>query len=100
MKASAREALSTIRRCIAADRVRVLPHFRARLAERGLLWSGILAVIDSPLPTTADGHDDCARDRWKIRGRSADGQRAGLVCVIDRSTSADLAVFVTIFWED
>lgn len=100
MNASAGEALSTIRRCIAADRVRVLPHFRARLAERGLLLADILTVFDKPVSIIADGHDDWARDRWKIRGRTADDGRATLVCVIDRSPSGVLTVLVTMFWED
>ena len=91
-------SLSTIRRCIAADRVRVLDHFRERMDVRGLVWADVLALIDDPADVRGDGEDDWGRPRWIIAGPGARGDRAGLVCAIGRDKSGVVTVFVTMFW--
>ncbi|MFM9957269.1 MAG: DUF4258 domain-containing protein [Phycisphaerales bacterium] len=100
MNADTRKAVSTIRRCVAADRVMLTRHFRVRLAERGVLWADVRAVVDAPASARVDGMDDAGRSRWIVEGRAADGVSMGLVCVIGRDDAGDLAVFVTAFWED
>lgn len=100
MDKPARQALSTIRRCIARDRVRLTMHFRVRLTERGVLWADVLAMFDEPSGALADGVDDEGRARWIVRGKSADGTMMGVVCAIGRNESGELTVFVTAFWEN
>lgn len=100
MADDARKALATIRRCVASDRVRVLPHFARRLDQRGMVWADVLAVIDAPDAVRADGHDGWGRPRWILTGEAGDGLPIRLVCVIGRDAAGELTVFVTIFWED
>jgi uncharacterized DUF497 family protein len=95
-----RQALSTIRRCVAADRIRLTMHFRVRLTERGVLWADVLAVVDDPTDARGDGTDDAGRSRWIVSGRAADGTAMGLVCAIGRDDAGELTVFITAFWED
>ena len=61
MGADTRKALSTIRRCIAADRVRLLPHFTERMGARGMTWPDVLAVFDAPADVRHGGADDWGR---------------------------------------
>ncbi len=96
----ARQAHSTIRRCVAADRIRLTQLFRVRLVERGVLWADVLSLVDSPVEMRGDGYDDQGRSRWILSGRAADGIEMGLVCVIGRDEAGELVVFVTAFWED
>lgn len=98
MDADARTALSTIRRCIAAGRIRLLDHFTRRMDVRGLVWADVLALIDDPADVRGDGADDWGRPRWIIAGPGADGGRVGLVCVIGRDKAGAVTVFVTMFW--
>ena len=100
MDKPSRQALSTMRRCIAADRVRLTRHFRVRLAERGVLWADVLTVVDAPAGVRGDGFDDAGRSRWIVNGKAADGTAMGLVCAIGRDSDGALTVFVTAFWED
>lgn len=100
MDKPARQALSTIRRCIAADRVRLTMHFRVRLVERGVLWTDVLTVVDAPSSVRGDGTDDLGRTRWIVNGHAADGTAMGLVCALGRDEAGELAVFITAFWED
>lgn len=100
MNAQARKALSTIRRCIARDRVRLTWHFRVRLAERGFLWGDVLSVFDSPSAVRADGFDQQGRARWIVTGPAADGSPIGMVCAIGRDAGGALTVFITVYRED
>lgn len=100
MDPATRRALATIRRCIAADRVRLTMLFRVRLTERGVLWADVLAVFEAPPSMTADGFDGQGRARWIVRGEAADGTAMGLVCAIGRNDGGAVTVFVTAFWED
>jgi hypothetical protein len=100
MDGPARRALATIRRCIAADRVRLMRHFRVRLAGRGLLWPDVLTVVDAPTGARSDGFDNEGRARWIITGTAADGTPMGMVCAIGRDDAGDLTVFITAYWED
>jgi len=94
MDAKAREALHTIRDCCAQDRFRLLPHFRKRMAQRGLLWPDILAVLDEPEDVRGGKHDRHRRPKWIIRGTAIDGLAIEFVCVLD---DGELAVFITIY---
>lgn len=100
MNAVARGALSTIRQCLAADRIRLTRHFRVRLAERGAFWTDVASVIDAPRSVKGDGVDESGRSRWVISGKAADGTAMGLVCAIGRDDAGELTVFITAFWED
>lgn len=100
MTPQARQALQTIRRCVAADRIRLTRHFRIRLAERGAFWADVVAVLDRPATVRGDGIDEAGRSRWIVSGRAADGAAMGLVCAIGRDHAGELTVFITAFWED
>lgn len=99
MDKNARQALSTIGRCLEADRIRLTLHFRVRLAERGVLWPDVLTLFDKPAKVEADGYDDAGRARWIIGGKAADGEAMSLVCAIGRDDAGELTVFITAFWE-
>ena len=100
MDARARHALSTIRRCIAADHVRVLPHFAHRMDARGIVWADVRTIIDDPRTVTGDGDDDWGRPRWILSGGTVRGGVLGLVCVLGKDKAGIVTVFVTAFWED
>jgi hypothetical protein len=100
MDKTARQALATIRRCIAVDRVRLTLHFRVRLAERGQLWADVPTVVEAPSDVSGDGVDDAGRSRWILRGRAADGSEVGLVCAVGRDAQGELTVFITAVWVD
>jgi hypothetical protein len=100
MDRAARQAVTTIRRCIRLDRVRLTVHFRARLAERALLWADLHSLFDAPSGAAPDGWDDQGRARWVVGGEAADGTRMGIVCAIGRDAEGAMTVFVTAFWED
>lgn len=99
MTPEARKTLRTIRRCVAADRVLVLPHFIQRMDERGLVWPDVLTVLDAPATVQADGMDDWGRPRWIVSGEAADGLSASMVCVLSRDARGESTVFITLFWE-
>ena len=63
MDAKARKALSIIRKCVAAERFTLLPHFRERMTWRGLLWSDVLAVLDSPADVRDGGQERFGRPK-------------------------------------
>jgi Domain of unknown function (DUF4258) len=99
MNTNAKRALSTIRRCIKAERFRLSEHFTKRMDERGMLWADVLAAMDLPARVEADGFDDAARSRWIVHGPAADGSAIGIVCAIGRDERGELTVFITLFWE-
>lgn len=100
MSTDARNALRTIRRCLADGRYRLTRHFWVRLAERGAFWADVAAVIDAPASAKADGLDEAGRSRWIVSGKAADGAAMGLVCAIGRDDAGEMTVFVTGFWQD
>ena len=99
MNAEARNALRTIRRCVAEGRYRLMRHFRVRMAQRGMCWPDVLVVIDTPTDARPDGIDDAGRSRWIVSGQSADGIGMELVCAIGRDAAGELTVFITAYWE-
>jgi len=99
MDADARRALRTIHRCIEAGRFRLTAHFRQRMAERGIVWPDLLAIVDGPAEVKADGADDWGRARWIMSGEAANGEPVDLVCVLDRNDAGELVVFITIYWK-
>ena len=54
---TAATALKIIRSCVSAGRVILKDHFVERLAQRGMFWSDVLAIIDSPRGIRTDGDD-------------------------------------------
>lgn len=100
MDAESRKALAIIRECVAADRFRVLPHFRKRMARRGLLWPDILTVLDDPTHVRDDGLDRYDRPKWIVGGNAADGLPVEVVCVLDYDERGDATVFITLYWKD
>ncbi len=87
----------TIRACVGAGRYQLLVHYRERLAERGLLWSDVLAVLDEPAAIHDAGDDRFGRPKWLINGEAADGLPLEFVCVLDRDARGVVTVFVTIY---
>ncbi len=100
MDPHARNALSTVRRCIAAGRVVLFQHFTRRLDQRGMFWPDVLAVFDDPDSVRADGFDDWGRARWIVSGAAADESPIDVVCLIDRDAKGELTLFVTIYRMD
>src|SRR5687767_7893034 len=97
MDAKARRALSTIRKCVAADRFMLLAHFTERMSHRGLVWPDVRTVLDTPKDMRAGGKEKYGRPKWIISGTTADGLGIEIVCVLDRDERGDLTVFITIY---
>lgn len=98
MDAKAKRALSTLRRCVAQDRVGMSRHFKERMEQRGLLWPDILVVIDAPSAVRPDGLDRFGRPKWILTGRATDGLGLEIVFAI-RTEPDEAGVFITIYWE-
>ena len=97
MDAKARKALALIQDCVATDRYLVLPHFRKRMARRGLVWPDMLAVLDDPDGVRSDGRDDWSRPKWVVNGMATDGLSVEMVCVLDVDDDGDMTVFITVY---
>lgn len=97
MDAKARRALLTIRACVALGRFLVLPHFRQRLAQRGLLWTDVLTILEEPGAVAFDGCDDWRRPKWRLSGTAADGETLTVVCVLDVDERGETTVFITVY---
>jgi hypothetical protein len=99
MNASAQAALVAVRESLRAGRYRMTPHFRQRLAERGILWVDILSVFDAPTTVRDGGDDDYGRPKWNIAGRAADGLPVEVVCALDRDERGRWTVLITVYFE-
>lgn len=97
MDRKASRAMLTIRAGVGAGHFLVLAHFRERLAERGLVWSDVLAVLDEPADVHDGGADDFGRSKWLVSGTAADGLPLEFVCVLDADPRGKVVVFVTIY---
>lgn len=97
MNAEAKQALETIRECVAAEQYRLLIHFRLRMATRGLVWPDVLAALDDPKDVRYDGPDRHERPKWIVSGVAADGLAVEFVCVLDEDDSGGWTVFITIY---
>ncbi|MEP0846708.1 MAG: DUF4258 domain-containing protein [Phycisphaerae bacterium] len=97
MDARARNALDSIRRCVAAGRYVLLAHFTQRMDERGLFWPDVRAILDRPADVCDGGPERWGRPKWIVAGESADGAALELVCVLDADQRGRLTVFVTIY---
>ncbi len=97
MDAEARKALRTIRRCVAAGRYRLLPHFTERMDKRGLFWPDVLAVLDEPADVRDGGADRFDRPKWIVGGKTSDGLTVEIVCVLDVDENGDIALFITAY---
>ena len=94
---TAATALKIIRSCVSAGRVILKDHFVERMAQRGMFWSDVLAIIDAPRGIRTDGDDKFGRQRWFIAGDAPDGLRIEILCVIDEDEPT--TIFITIYWE-
>jgi hypothetical protein len=97
MDAKARGALATIQACIRTKRYVVLPHFKQRMEQRGLVWPDVLAVLDDPAGVRADGRDRYGRPKWIASGTAADGGAVRVVCAIDRDDRGNWTIFITAY---
>ena len=99
MNAAARSAVAAIRESLAAGSYRLTPHFRQRLAERGLLWADVLCVFDAPTSVRPGGAEEFGRPKWIAAGKAADGLAMEIVCVLDRDAHGRWTVFITAYFE-
>ncbi len=97
MDAKARRALSVIRRCVAAKRFVVLPHFLKRMDQRGFFWPDLLTVLDRPDDVRSAGPDRFGRPKWIVAGSTIDGLSIELVCALDTDERGHTTVFITIY---
>lgn len=100
MNAAARSAVTAICESLAAGRFRLTPHFRQRLAQRGLLWADVLCVFDAPTSVRPGGAEQFGRPKWIVAGNAADGLAMEIVCVLDQDARGRWTVFITAYFED
>jgi hypothetical protein len=97
MKPNARKALDVIRRCVAAGRFSVLPHFTERMDQRALFWSDVLTILDAPINVRDGGAETLGRPKWIVSGKASDGLALAMVCVLDTDERGNVTVFVTAY---
>ena len=97
MDAEACDALWTIRSCVAADRVVLLPHFTRRMDEHVFIWADVLTVLESPAGVRSGRWDRFGRPKWMISGTATAGESVEFVCVLDTDAYGDVTVFITIY---
>jgi hypothetical protein len=95
--AEARRAIVAIRTCINAERYALTVHFSERMAQRGLFWPDVRAVIDDPENVRSQGMDDYGRAKWIIRGMTALGDEIEIVCAVEIDPAE--TEFITLYWE-
>ncbi len=95
---AARRAILVIRECVATDRYALAVHFGERMAERGLYWPDVQAVIDDPRDVRAQGMDRYGRPKWIISGETATADEIEVVCAVEVDETE--TEFITIYWED
>ncbi len=95
-----RQAIATIQECVEHGRVQFVEHFTTRLAQRGLFWADVLAIIEQCAHAREDGLDEFGRPRWLLRGQAADDLTAELLAVLDHDDRGNIVVFITIYFED
>ena len=95
---TANKAIVLIRDCVDNDRVELKEHFRDRMAERGMFWPDVLAIIHGKPSLRTDGRDKFGRQRWFLAAHAPDGLPIELLCVIE--DAGPTAVLITIYWED
>jgi len=98
MTAEARRTLLFIRECIEAGRYAFAVHFVQRMAERGLFWPDVQAVIDAPHDVRSEGMDRHNRPKWIVCGEAATGDEIEIVCAIEIEGSE--TEFITLYWGD
>jgi len=75
----------------------MLPHFRQRLAERGLIWVDVLTVLESPTGVRGGKLDPFGRPKWLVAGSAISGEPVEVVCVLDTNAYGDVTVFITVY---
>ncbi|HSW46606.1 MAG TPA: DUF4258 domain-containing protein [Phycisphaerae bacterium] len=75
----------------------MLPHFRERMAQRGLLWPNVLAVLDDPADVRDGGPETLGRPKWIVAGTAADGKGIEIVCVLDADEHGRQTVLITAY---
>ena len=94
----ARRAIAAIRECIASDRYAISLHFSQRMAERGLFWPDVEAVLAAPSGVRSGGMDRYGRPKWLVTGETFDAYEIEIVCAVEVDESG--TEFITLCWED
>jgi hypothetical protein len=97
MKPDLRQALAVVRRCVAAGRYVLLPHFTRRMDQRGFVWPDALLVLTEATRVQHNGLDHHGREKWIIGGTTADGVPLDMVCVLDTDEYGSITVFITAY---
>lgn len=95
--ADARQAWKLICRCLQQGRYRQTSHLRQRMAERGLFWPDVVAVLDDPRSVRGGGNDEIGRPKWLVEGIAVDGRSVELVCAIEIDGHGRTTVFITLY---
>jgi len=93
-------ALALIQQSVATEQYEATAHFQQRMAERGLFWGDVLAVIEEPDKITADGDDDYGRPKFKLAGETLGGLDVEIVAALDYDEQGNATVFITLYWAD
>jgi hypothetical protein len=93
----ARRAIATIRECIQFDRYAVTAHFAKRMAQRGLFWPDVGAIIKESSDMRSEGMDRYNRPKWIICGAFVTGEEVETVCAVEIDETE--TEFITIYWE-
>lgn len=67
------------------------------MAERGLFWPDVLAVLDAPRSVRGGGNDEFGRPKWLVEGIAVDGRSVELVCAIETDGHGRTTVFITLY---
>ena len=94
----ARRALALIRECVEHDRYAVTVHFEQRMAQRGLFWPDVQALIEDAREIRFEGVDDYSRSKWIIDGFTVDAGQVEIVCAIEVDESGPQ--FITLYWKE
>jgi len=68
------------------------------MAQRGLFWPDVRAVIDDPQDVRSQGTDDYGRPKWIFRGMTALGDGIEIVCAVEIDPAE--TEFIALYWED
>lgn len=67
------------------------------MAERGLFWPDVLAVLDAPRAVRDGGDDEIGRPKWLIEGTATDGRSIEMVCAVGIDEHGHAILFITLY---
>lgn len=67
------------------------------MAERGLFWPDVFAVLDAPRSVEDGGHDEEGWPKWIVEGIAVDGRSVAVVCSIRTDVHGNTTVFITLY---